>query len=83
MIVVAWGPGAHHIYPKAASNTRVVGAVAAHLLINLRDVLGVSMELVHIVGHSLGAHVAGHVGSLVPNISRISGWYDYTFRKGD
>ncbi|XP_025109853.1 inactive pancreatic lipase-related protein 1-like isoform X2 [Pomacea canaliculata] len=73
VIRVAWGPGAFELYPKAAANTRVVGASAAILLTSLRDRHGVSMERVHLLGHSLGSHVAGYIGARVRGIGRISG----------
>ena len=79
MIKVAWGPGAHEIYPKSVANTRVVGAVVAHFLTSLKDEYNVSMTRVHLLGHSLGAHIAGYVGSRVKGIARISGQYVRVF----
>ncbi|KAK7100290.1 inactive pancreatic lipase-related protein 1-like isoform X2 [Littorina saxatilis] len=73
VIKVAWGPGAHAVYPKAVANTRVVGAVTAHFLTSLRNAHNVSMSRVHLMGHSLGAHIAGYVGSDARGIARISG----------
>lgn len=49
----------------------------AHLIQVLNDVTGVSTKLVHIIGHSLGAHIAGFAGKrLATNnhaLGRISG----------
>ncbi|XP_076440990.1 inactive pancreatic lipase-related protein 1-like [Babylonia areolata] len=73
VIVVAWGPGARALYPKSVANTRVIGAVTAHFLTSLKEEYNVSMSRVHLLGHSLGAHVAGYVGSSVGGIARISG----------
>ncbi|XP_052067286.1 inactive pancreatic lipase-related protein 1-like [Mytilus californianus] len=72
VIVVIWTRGAYDNYIQAVANTRVVGAVTANLVKLLHDAGGVSYDDVHIVGHSLGAHVAGYVGQRVP-IGRITG----------
>ncbi|KAL8577661.1 hypothetical protein ACOMHN_060772 [Nucella lapillus] len=73
VIVISWGPGARTFYPKAVANTRVVGAVFAHFLTSLKEEYNVSMSGVHLLGHSLGAHIAGYVGSAIGGIARISG----------
>lgn len=73
VIKVAWGPGAKVMYPQSVANTRVVGAVVARTLTSLRDAYNVSMSRVHLLGHSLGAHISGYVGSRVHGIGRISG----------
>lgn len=33
----------------------------------------------HIIGHSLGAHIAGDAGSRIPGLARISGERDEVF----
>ncbi|XP_041426747.1 pancreatic lipase-related protein 2 isoform X2 [Xenopus laevis] len=38
-----------------------------------KDELGYSPSLVHIIGHSLGAHAAGEAGKQMPSIGRITG----------
>ena len=49
----------------------------AYLIQVLNDVTGVSTNLVHLIGHSLGAHIAGYAGKrLAANhytLGRISG----------
>ncbi|CAG2232270.1 Pancreatic triacylglycerol lipase [Mytilus edulis] len=72
VIVVIWTRGAFDSYNQAVANTRVVGAVTANMVKLLHSAGGVSYNDVHIVGHSLGAHVAGYVGETVP-IGRITG----------
>ena len=34
---------------------------------------GLKLSDIHIIGHSLGAHIAGYAGQRVPGIARISG----------
>lgn len=72
--MVDWFPGANHVhYLQAAANTRVVGAVTASLLDALRDTRGLRPADVHLVGHSLGAHICGYVGQRLKGIGRITG----------
>lgn len=30
---------------------------------------------IHLVGHGVGAHIAGYVGAAVEGIKKITGWY--------
>lgn len=72
--MVDWSPGADHVnYLKAAANSRVVGAVTAGLLEALRDVKDLDLAHLHLVGHSLGAHICGYVGRRLKGIGRITG----------
>lgn len=65
-----WGPGsAVPNYVRAAANTRLVGRQLAKLIRNLN----VPLEKVHMIGFSLGAHVAGFAGAELGNVSRITG----------
>lgn len=56
-------------YVRAAANTRLVGRQLAKLIRSLN----VSLEMVHLIGFSLGAHVAGFAGAELGNVSRITG----------
>nr|KAG5711749.1 hypothetical protein BaRGS_023513 [Batillaria attramentaria] len=59
---------------RAAANTRVVGAEVARLITLLGQRKAISARNVHIIGHSLGAHVAGEAGrQLQDTLGRISG----------
>lgn len=70
MICVDWESGAAvPNYVRAAANTQLVGRQLAQLL---RE-LNVSPQNTHLIGFSLGAHVAGFTGSELQNISRITG----------
>jgi pimeloyl-ACP methyl ester carboxylesterase len=58
---------------KATANTRLVGLELAYLLRKLRDDHGLHPEDVHLIGHSLGSHLASYAGERIPNIGRITG----------
>lgn len=63
MIVVDWGMGAHTNYLNAVRNRAPeVGGVAASLVKYLESRHAVDTGQVYIIGHSLGAHVAGFAG---------------------
>ncbi|XP_071117860.1 pancreatic triacylglycerol lipase-like [Haliotis cracherodii] len=73
VITVDWKSGAHKFYPKSVANTRLVGAIIAKAVEIARDMMGAKMADVHLMGHSLGSHISGYVGSRVEGIGRISG----------
>ncbi|OCT69730.1 hypothetical protein XELAEV_18036654mg [Xenopus laevis] len=70
---IDWSRGSHTEYVQAVNNILVVGSEVADLVKTLRDELGYSPSLVHIIGHSLGAHAAGEAGKQMPSIGRITG----------
>lgn len=66
VILTNWGRGASPWfslgYPKAAANMYIV----AQMIVNILRRLGtdnIEMNRVHLIGHSLGAHIMGFVGS--------------------
>ncbi|XP_022316454.2 pancreatic lipase-related protein 2-like [Crassostrea virginica] len=73
VILVDWGNGAGFPYSQATANTRVVGAEIAVFVSSLNHVLGTSNAKYHLIGHSLGAHIAGYAGSRLPGLRRITG----------
>ncbi|XP_060083640.1 inactive pancreatic lipase-related protein 1-like [Ylistrum balloti] len=74
VIAVNWKRGAgHNLYYQSAANTRIIAAMISKFLLRLQYELGYSMEKVHIIGHSLGAQMAGYIGTEVKGIGRISG----------
>ena len=65
------------------ANTRVVGAVIAKLLRALRWTANARYSTMHLIGYSLGAHVAGYAAERIRSIGRISGKHilPYIFRQ--
>jgi len=62
VIVVDWGGGSSGLYSQTAANTRLVGLEVAALIDYLMEYKGGRLEDFHIIGHSLGAHIAGYAG---------------------
>ncbi|RZC36887.1 Lipase and/or Abhydrolase 6 domain containing protein [Asbolus verrucosus] len=74
IICVDWEKGAIlPNYVKATANTRLVGKQLAMLLKGLVDNNVLSLRSTHLIGFSLGAHVAGFAGAELGNLSRITG----------
>ena len=80
VIVVDWQKGAALPYGQATANTRLVGAQIAQLVQKLMNATGAAADSFHIIGHSLGAHVAGYAGERIPHLGRITGKYRYLIR---
>ncbi|XP_005387909.1 PREDICTED: inactive pancreatic lipase-related protein 1 [Chinchilla lanigera] len=72
-VCVDWRKGSQTTYTQAANNMRVVGAQVAQMLNILLTNYSYSPSKVHLIGHSLGAHVAGMAGSRTPGLGRITG----------
>lgn len=77
VVAVDWSEVADKLYVKARMGVVPVGKFLAQVLDWLVLEAGVSIDKVHIVGHSLGAHIAGTTGEhiTVGNLSRITGTY--------
>ncbi|KAL4658864.1 lipoprotein lipase-like [Arapaima gigas] len=74
VIVVDWLSSAQNHYTVAAQNTKVVGENVAHFISWMQNTTGLSLENLHLIGYSLGAHVAGFAGSHLSNkVGRITG----------
>ncbi|XP_014674353.1 PREDICTED: inactive pancreatic lipase-related protein 1-like [Priapulus caudatus] len=73
VIGVDWREGASKMYSQSTANARVVGAQIAQMLDWLGQEAEISNSKVHIIGHSLGAHIAGYAGERVDGLRRISG----------
>ncbi|KAK3090926.1 hypothetical protein FSP39_015779 [Pinctada imbricata] len=74
VILVDWGGGSSFPYTQATANTRLVGAEIAKLIKILKEHTGANPADFHIIGHSLGAHIAGYAGERTMNLGRITGF---------
>ena len=74
VVIVGWGPGAAAPdYPKAVANTRILGK-QIELMIKLMMKRGMELSRIHLIGHSLGAHISGYAGAAFKGqLGRISG----------
>ncbi|XP_008581536.1 PREDICTED: pancreatic triacylglycerol lipase-like isoform X2 [Galeopterus variegatus] len=73
-ICVDWEGGSRTTYTKATQNVRIVGAEVAYLVEFLQSSFRYSPSNVHLIGHSLGSHVAGEAGRRTNGaIGRITG----------
>lgn len=76
IICVDWTNGAAlPNYVKASANTRLVGKQLSILLRGLVERNSLSLRNTHLIGFSLGAHIAGFTGAELGNLSRITGRY--------
>lgn len=75
VIVVDWGLGSSvlNLYDAAAGNTRLVGAQVADLIDVLNRKFHVALKKFHIIGHSLGAQVAGFAGERLVKGGKVIG----------
>ncbi|XP_074594675.1 pancreatic lipase-related protein 2-like isoform X1 [Brevipalpus obovatus] len=76
VIGVDWSGGAiGYSYPTSMVSTMMVGAIVADTLQQIYDVFEVHPSRMHLIGHSLGAHISGFVGEEFenPKIGRITG----------
>lgn len=49
-------------YNQAVANTEVVGKILALMVETLEKYRGAAETYIHVIGHSLGAHIAGFAG---------------------
>lgn len=82
LIAVDWRGGADNaFYPQSAANTVLVGREVALLINKLAIYCEINVTNAHLIGFSLGAHVAGNAGKWLQTkfnkkLGRISGEID-------
>jgi pancreatic triacylglycerol lipase len=55
VIVIDWKGGSSPPYYQAVANTRLVGAIVAHMIVSIYEELGLeNLDSFHLIGHSLG-----------------------------
>ncbi|KAJ9601162.1 hypothetical protein L9F63_000682, partial [Diploptera punctata] len=69
---VDWEFGARPPYAQAVSNARVVALEIIFLLQLLQNDFHLDLTDVHIIGHGIGAHIAGYVGGIVHGVGKIT-----------
>ena len=75
MISADWSSIAHQSYLSAADDAEAVGDHIGWFVFHVLVADGgASLDLVHVIGFSLGGHVAGYVGSFLHGeLDRITG----------
>ncbi|XP_069955111.1 pancreatic triacylglycerol lipase-like [Cherax quadricarinatus] len=77
VIILDWLSGSGPPYTQTVANIRLIGAVLGRFILDLRDQLGVPPGHIHVVGHSLGAQLAGYTGQYLKErgatLGRITG----------
>ena len=71
--MVDWAGGNGFPYEKASANTQVVGADVALFIDYFIKQRGSKATDFHLIGHSLGGHVAGYAGARAKGLARITG----------
>ncbi|XP_071544128.1 pancreatic lipase-related protein 2-like [Panulirus ornatus] len=77
VVTVDWFKAATPPYAQAVANVRLIGAVTGYLL-HILAYYEVDMRKVHLVGHSLGAHLMSYAGDYIKTnrgekVRRITG----------
>ncbi|XP_019559646.3 pancreatic triacylglycerol lipase-like [Aedes albopictus] len=63
VMIIDWRKASTPPYTQCVADIRLVGAITAHVIHMLYQELGMrNLDKVHLLGHSLGAHVCGYVG---------------------
>ncbi|XP_068424465.1 inactive pancreatic lipase-related protein 1-like [Clinocottus analis] len=72
-IALDWEKGVKTSYAQATNNARMVAAQVAFMTTFLMGYYKQTADKFHLIGHGIGAHAAGDVGSRIPGLARITG----------
>ncbi|KAF8788378.1 Pancreatic triacylglycerol lipase like protein [Argiope bruennichi] len=72
VIIVDWSCGNEFPYYQAVQNSKIVADELGKLVNFLQAATGADAGDFHLIGHSLGSHIAALVGHAVPHLGRIS-----------
>lgn len=73
VITVDWSNGASRRYFQAIANSRVAGSATAHIMKVLHKEFGANYSDMHVIGWSLGAHVAGYAAEEIKSTDNLLG----------
>ncbi|XP_047993366.1 pancreatic lipase-related protein 2-like [Leguminivora glycinivorella] len=74
VIILDWSHSAQGIYTSAIASVPSVGQALGSMLLFIHAVTGTPLETIHVVGFSLGAHVAGTAGRTTGSrVGRVTG----------
>ncbi|XP_044256955.1 phospholipase A1-like [Tribolium madens] len=65
IFVVDWSPIAKNLYSTARKSVTNIGQFVGNFVNDLIDTYGISSSEIVLIGHSLGAHIAGNAGSVI------------------
>ncbi|XP_076034298.1 pancreatic lipase-related protein 2-like [Oratosquilla oratoria] len=71
VVVVDWGAGARPPYAQSVANIRLVGHQLGYLIYSLYYYADIDLNQVHLIGHSLGAHLCSYAGSLLKEVYQL------------
>lgn len=72
LIIMDWGVASHGSYAQVAAMVSGMGSFLSNFIMKLID-LGADRMSIHVIGHSLGAHLAGFAGKRIrPRLGRIT-----------
>lgn len=67
IIAVDWPQARNPKYAQSRTSVRGVGQSVANMIKCLRKKYGMSMSTLYVIGHGMGAHVAGRAGKMMGN----------------
>ncbi|XP_035213206.1 pancreatic triacylglycerol lipase-like [Stegodyphus dumicola] len=72
VFVVEWGFEGSHWYDEAVADIRIVGAEVGLYIQRFMNTSNLNLDLVHIIGHGLGAQASGYAGKWIRESRNIS-----------